>query len=953
MDRKYVPAYKGLAESLYECAKKRIEEGLLNRASHCLLKAIRVIDELRKHVVSKQLKWVLKLVADLNQHFYMISDSIIYESHSKNEMDGDFEILFDSIFKSSNQELSFKNGFELKIHFLKLAIDSYEKLIEIEPNQSDHWYDLGCTQSHLKLISPSSSSECLNSFRNAIRMKPMDHRYWTAYGCNVPNDQLLIKQHCFVRSLQCNEKNNHVAWNCCGYLYLETNQIELSKLCFLQSQSSNPSTNAHSWIGLGLLNLKIDISNALQISSSNFKHATLIKPNQFDSNFNLAFVNYQLGRHHDAIHPLRKCLQMRNSDRNSWNLLGLCLEQLGNLQESLEAFRKANVKGNIARLYLKLNQFENVITTLESSSNHDELSDTQFLHLLQAKCNLNQNDVNLKKMIDEFSNRNLNQQLIVELGKLYYGMNRLQDAKKQFENAIKISNDQIDAHLSYASLASLSSSTLPNALKVLNHAICKFPNFDSKLIHLQVKILIMNDQFDQAKFKLMNAIRMYPWMGSLWTQFAQIQSLQKDYKISISNHHELKLHWIKQVGEKTIKSTCSSLYSHIASQLLQKSFSKMAIVTFQNDPLQYKQRMKVLAQLYYEMGMAPKYHSVVPTLQYALRMAQHALRFDPSDLTIRELVAAISVAISKLDSDLVKECNVVLDKLTSVNLEWRDLEIVNLTRSDGNAQLSLIKNLMGKMNDQMDAQFMCVIANVMVDRRNKMIEAAIKKKSTWQTVLTAGDVFTGHRILKAARLCYLHVVNQVPSDLLFIVHLKIALVDLFLASTQDPNVGLDYVEMLKEGLVHVEQALLRNNESAAAYLIAGKLLLASELAENAKYALQKAIQLDPRQPLANLTLYKIYYAAQNWTLAEQHLWAEHEIQPRDGFLLYLLAVFALESNAHAEAIKLAQKSIRLDPSGKGWSVLEKLKSVWDPAKKVQQATTGGTSQQVKKNQKKK
>lgn len=87
--------------------------------------------------------------------------------------------------------------------------------------------------------------------------------------------------------------------------------------------------------------------------------------------------------------------------------------------------------------------------------------------------------------------------------------------------------------------------------------------------------------------------------------------------------------------------------------------------------------------------------------------------------------------------------------------------------------------------------------------------------------------------------------------------------------------------------------------------------------------------LDPTQPLTNMTLYKLYYATQNWVSSEQHLWAEYELQPTNSYLLYCLSIFALESNAHAESLKLAQRCIRLEPWGKGWNIIEKLRGIWD------------------------
>jgi tetratricopeptide (TPR) repeat protein len=184
------------------------------------------------------------------------------------------------------------------------------------------------------------------------------------------------------------------------------------------------------------------------------------------------------------------------------------------------------------------------------------------------------------------------------------------------------------------------------------------------------------------------------------------------------------------------------------------------------------------------------------------------------------------------------------------------------------------------------------------------------------------------RNLKAAKLAYQKALSLATGRDVFVSNLKLANVNLLLASTQ-ADIGVDYVQLLQEGIAHVKQAILLNNESAAAYLVAGKLFLASNEVELAQYALKRALVLDPKQPLTNLTLYKLYYATQNWVPAEQHLWNEYEVQPMNPHVLYCLSVFALESNAYGEALKLAQRCVRLEPWGKGWNIIEQLRSVWD------------------------
>jgi superkiller protein 3 len=75
-DPTYIPAYKGLVESLFESARRRIQDGVLNRGCSGLLKALSVV-----RAVQGTWKSFLKLEGDLNAHFYLIPDSVVQHTY--------------------------------------------------------------------------------------------------------------------------------------------------------------------------------------------------------------------------------------------------------------------------------------------------------------------------------------------------------------------------------------------------------------------------------------------------------------------------------------------------------------------------------------------------------------------------------------------------------------------------------------------------------------------------------------------------------------------------------------------------------------------------------------------------------------------------------------------------------------------------------------------------------
>lgn len=147
--------------------------------------------------------------------------------------------------------------------------------------QAVSWYNLGWTQ-YLASTALEQSSDtggtkmrpnkflraAMRSFKRAIELEAGNSDFWNALGVVTTNLNPKVAQHCFVRSLFLNERSART-WTNLGAMYLLQNDFELAQQAFGRGQSQDPDY-AHAWLGQGLLSL---ISGDTTAALSQFTHA--------------------------------------------------------------------------------------------------------------------------------------------------------------------------------------------------------------------------------------------------------------------------------------------------------------------------------------------------------------------------------------------------------------------------------------------------------------------------------------------------------------------------------------------------------------------------------------------------------------------------------------------------------------------------------------------------------
>jgi predicted Zn-dependent protease len=110
-------------------------------------------------------------------------------------------------------------------------------------------------------------------------------------------------------------------------------------------------------------------------------------------------------------------------------------------------------------------------------------------------------------------------------------------------------------------------------------------------------------------------------------------------------------------------------------------------------------------------------------------------------------------------------------------------------------------------------------------------------------------------------------------------------------------------------------------ESASAWLLTARMLFRAELTTQAEAAAQKAVQLDPRIPLAHRLLGEIDLANGDVASALTHLQQELRVNPLDGETYDRMGDAYVRSGQYANAQQVLDRAVLLEPNASGPYIL--------------------------------
>ncbi|GFR81884.1 tetratricopeptide repeat protein 37, partial [Elysia marginata] len=219
----YVPALKGISESLIQLAKQNLSQCLDGLAQSHFEEAIAYTARAATQRPDMSCLW--KLMGDACSGAYCLaSDS--YSVPAK---------LMSKQVEDQTKEDKVKVS---KMELLKIGSRCYSQALKILPESGYLWHDLGVNvfyqSQHCSLSAehPGDSVALVNQaaqiMKKAISFQHKEWRHWNALGviaCSKVYPKPALAQHCFIKSIEC-EASNAIAWTNLGALYLDKGEVK-------------------------------------------------------------------------------------------------------------------------------------------------------------------------------------------------------------------------------------------------------------------------------------------------------------------------------------------------------------------------------------------------------------------------------------------------------------------------------------------------------------------------------------------------------------------------------------------------------------------------------------------------------------------------------------------------------------------------------------------------------
>ncbi|MBD2777000.1 CHAT domain-containing protein [Iningainema tapete] len=212
------------------------------------------------------------------------------------------------------------------------AIVSYNKAIEINPEQYEYWFNRGLTLFYL-----GNLPEAIASYDRAINIKPDFYKAWYNRGAALlESKQFEDAIYCFDQAIEI-KFNYHEAWSIRGWALLNAGSPLAAISSYEQALLIQPE-DQENWYQRGIVLASIgEIDDAI----ASYDRAIEILPD-----FDLAWYNRgvelcNLGRFEDGIASLNQALEINPSNYEIWYTTGSTLEKLGRNEEAIQCYTQA------------------------------------------------------------------------------------------------------------------------------------------------------------------------------------------------------------------------------------------------------------------------------------------------------------------------------------------------------------------------------------------------------------------------------------------------------------------------------------------------------------------------------------------------------------------------------------------------------------------------------------
>ncbi len=212
------------------------------------------------------------------------------------------------------------------------AIASYDKTLEIKPDDHKAWYNRG-----LSLFNLGRYEEAIASYDKALEVKPDYHEAWTNRGNSLANlgryEEALASSD---KALEI-KPDFHEAWTNRGNSLDNLGRYEEALASSDQALEIKPDSH-EAWYnrGVSLGNL-----GRYEEALASYDKALEIKPDSHEAWYNRGVSLGNLGRYEEALASYDKALEIKPDFHKAWYNRGVSLGNLGRYEEAIASYDKA------------------------------------------------------------------------------------------------------------------------------------------------------------------------------------------------------------------------------------------------------------------------------------------------------------------------------------------------------------------------------------------------------------------------------------------------------------------------------------------------------------------------------------------------------------------------------------------------------------------------------------
>lgn len=526
----YVPALKGVSESLIQLAKQNLSQCLDGLAQGNFEEAIEYTARAATQRPDMSCLW--KLMGDactaascLSFHTFRVPAKLFNKQVQGNTTED-------------------KVGIS-KMELLIIGSRCYNQAIRILPESGYLWHDLGvnlfnqsqccnasCEDHGDPLALASRAAQVMNK---AISLEPKEWRLWNALGviaCSKVYHKPALAQHCFIKSVEC-ESCNATAWTNLGALYLDKGEVKLAHDAFTAAQSIDPTYMA-CWIGQALIAELIGHEEAMDL----FRHTTelgfhvesassygqwvlsiMADDSKRDSDL-FRYCIQQMAALPAASDALTKYTTRVKDDATALNMQGLLFEHQNLLRSSVAAFQKAlgilessggnsesinKTRLNLARVLCKLEKFDESVQCYDKCDMDSNINHMCIYALAVLRCGRVEDSVKVYQIaLDLAQGTPVQSDVCVALGMIAFMQGDLGACKSHLFDGFQTAQPSLNGLLALCSLGLLQGdSTLATAVldELHKRKVASFQKRDILFLNYYMHSLEMDAEAEKAAFE--------------------------------------------------------------------------------------------------------------------------------------------------------------------------------------------------------------------------------------------------------------------------------------------------------------------------------------------------------------------------------------------------------------------------------------------------------------------